>query len=341
MRFVFLYTELAEYFLSCCRELDKQAEVHIFRYPVNKEAPFQFEFSELNIYNKSDFNLFSLKEKIKSIQPDVIVCSGWMDKDYNLLARDFRNIIPVVAAFDTSWRGDLKQQFLRFISSWYLHSRFTHAWVPGKKQAEYALKLGFKKDKILTGFYSCNVTYFNGIFNDSIQQKKSDFPKRFLFVGRYYDFKGVQEMWRAFVELKSEFPNDWQLWCAGVGDIIPKLHPDIRHLGFIQPGDMREILRQTGVFILPSRFEPWGVVVHEHAAAGFPLLLSDQVGASEQFLVSGTNGFTFQANNIGQIKNAMKQIILLNSTDLLRMAEISHSKAQAITPGKWVQQILS
>lgn len=341
MRIVFLYTELAEYFVSCCKELARHAEVHVFRYPVNKEAPFQFEFHELNIYNKADFTFNTLQSKIQEINPDIIICSGWMDKDYNSLAKMFRKRIPVVAAFDTSWRGDVKQYILSLISPWYIHSRFSHAWVPGNRQKEYAKKLGFKDKNILTGFYSCNTRYFNDVYSDSIGQKEERFPKRFLFVGRYYDFKGVKELWKAFIELKSEFPNEWELWCAGVGDISPAIHPDIKHLGFIQPDKMKEILIQTGVFILPSRFEPWGVVVHEHAAAGFPLLLSNEVGAAGQFLESGKNGYLFKANNQQEIKNALKQIILLNSTDLLKMAKISHEKAQSITPEKWAKQLLN
>ena len=42
MKFVFLYTEIAEYFLACCKELSKHGQIHIIRWPINKEAPFQF-----------------------------------------------------------------------------------------------------------------------------------------------------------------------------------------------------------------------------------------------------------------------------------------------------------
>ena len=58
-RIVFLYTELAGYFLACINELTKRddVEVHIFRWPVNKEAPFNFNFNnKVKIYNRNDFN---------------------------------------------------------------------------------------------------------------------------------------------------------------------------------------------------------------------------------------------------------------------------------------------
>ena len=41
---LFLYTEIANYFLACVKELHKSADVAIVRWAVNEEAPFSFEF---------------------------------------------------------------------------------------------------------------------------------------------------------------------------------------------------------------------------------------------------------------------------------------------------------
>jgi hypothetical protein len=51
MRALFLYSEIAIYFLKCCEELAKNNEVHVVRWPLNKEAPFKFNYSKsINIY---------------------------------------------------------------------------------------------------------------------------------------------------------------------------------------------------------------------------------------------------------------------------------------------------
>lgn len=341
MRVLFLYTELANYFVACCKELSKQAEVHIVRWPVNKEAPFDFDFTGLHVYNKSDFTYSQLKGKVIQIKPDVIVCSGWVDEDYKKITTAFKGKIPTVVAFDTHWRGDLKQHVLKLIAPFYLHRLFSHAWVPGEIQKNYALKLGFKENRIATGFYACDVNYFNSIYHNTFSAKRSIFPKRFLFVGRYYQFKGIRELWQAFIELQTETPNEWELWCAGNGDLEPVKHPKIKHLGFVQPNEMNEVLKNTGVFVLPSHFEPWGLVVHEHAAAGFPLLLSSNVGAATTFLTESKNGFIFESHEISDIKRVLKQIISLNSSELIKMGEVSHNAAQKINPEAWVKQVLN
>lgn len=341
MTFLFLYTEIAEYVLACCNELTKHGEVHIVRWPVNKEAPFQFHVNEkIKLYSKTDYDLEQLSQLAKSINPDVIVCSGWIDKDYLKITKTYFKKIPTVMSCDTHWNGSFKQRLASVISRFTLLNIFSHAWVPGQIQKQYVLNLGFKESNIETGFYSCDLDYFESVYQSQKAQKQHHFPKRFLYVGRYYEFKGIKELWQAFIELQTEQSNEWELWCLGVGDIEPINHPKIKHFGFVQPKDLANYTAQTGVFILPSRFEPWGVVVHEFAASGFPLLLSNQVGAKEQFLKEGKNGFVFKSENVNDIKQALKNMISTKESDLIAMSDYSNSLSKTISPKSWVESLL-
>ena len=134
----------------------------------------------------------------------------------------------------------------------------------------------------------------------------------------------MTELWQAFIELQSEDPNEWELWCLGIGDIEAVEHPKIKHFGFVQPKDLSAITLQCGVFVLPSRFEPWGVVVHEFTAAGLPLLLSNVVGASSTFLIPGFNGHQFVANKPNSLAQYLSKIIATPDQELLDMARTSH-----------------
>jgi len=342
MTFVFLYTEIAEYFLACCNRLAEHGEVHVIRWPVNKEAPFRFEANPaVRLYSKQDYSLPQLQQLVASLKPDVLVCSGWIDKDYLKISKAYFNKIPTVMTCDTHWTGSLKQRLATLLSRFTLLRIFSHAWVPGGIQQTYALKLGFRAGRIHTGFYSCDLGFFNRVYESQKAQKEMHFPKRFLYVGRYYDFKGIRELWQAFIELQQEQPNDWELWCLGAGDLEPAQHPKIRHFGFVQPRDLGNYTSQTGIFILPSRFEPWGVVVHEFAASGFPLLLSEPVGARDAFLKEGANGFVFRAGDANSIREQLKRTIALSEERLLEMGAQSHALAQAISPDSWVKTLLA
>lgn len=341
MKFVFLYTEIAEYFLACCKELTQHGEVHIIRWPVNKEAPFKFKDSlGITIYDKTNYTPEQLAELVKSINPSVLICSGWIDKLYLKIAKNYYGKIPTIMTCDTHWRGDLKQRIACIASRFTLLRIFSHAWVPGYKQKEYVLHLGFKEQHIQTKFYSCDLPHFEAIYQKQFPLKKTQFPKRFLYVGRYYDFKGITELWQAFIQCQTEQPNEWELWCLGVGDIEPIVHPKIKHFGFVQPADLENYTAQTGVFILPSRYEPWGVVVHEFASSGFPLLLSNRIGAKEQFLKPNENGFEFEAENISSIKQALQKTMQLSNDKLVAMGEKSNAISKSISPKIWVENLM-
>jgi glycosyltransferase involved in cell wall biosynthesis len=62
------------------------------------------------------------------------------------------------------------------------------------------------------------------------------------------------------------------------------------------------------VFALLSRHEPWGVVVNEAAASGLPLVLSDRVGAANDLLRHGVNGFLVPADDPEAAADAIGQL---------------------------------
>ena len=341
MRVLFLYTELAAYFIRCCEKLAEHADVHIVRWPVNAEAPFAFEFPRgVTVYERKEYDPETLQRLVKMIDPSMIVCSGWIDKGYLAAVGKWARKIPTVLALDTKWTGSARQQVARLAGRLLLGRRFSHAWVPGGAQLKYARRLGFPVHRIRTGFYSCDLDRFNDYYNRFSAGKKERFPKRFVFTGRYYAFKGVEHLWRAFGSLTEEERKGWELWCAGTGSIKPAPHHAIRHFGFVQPSQLDEIMEGGGVFILPSTFEPWAVVVHEFAAAGFPLALSTEVGAAETFLKEGHNGFSFKAGDETSLKATLKKVIALSDKDLFLMAERSHTLAQENSPHKWARTAL-
>jgi len=81
--------------------------------------------------------------------------------------------------------------------------------------------------------------------------------------------------------------------------------------------------------------------VQEYSAAGFPMLISEAVGANEAFLEQGKNGFAFAAKDINTLKNQLKKITNLNSKELLLMSEKSHQIAQKISPQTWAATVLN
>lgn len=347
-----LYTELAPYVLACLNALVELADtdIHLVRWPVNKEAPFALSFHpRITVYERGSLTDEALAELARMLRPKLVITSGWVDAGYlkaSAVAKA-QGAVSVIA-LDTAWRGHWKQWANAIMSRWRLRRSFSHAWVTGKAQAAYARRLGFPADRILTGFYSADTARFLSIGERLLHERESAWPHRLLCVARYIPTKGQQLLCDAFAELcDADEAGDWELWLAGTGEQFEQVrsspsgkHARIRHLGFKQPPEMETLLGDCGAFVLPSTYEPWGVVVHEHACTGMPLLLSSAVGAAERFLVEGENGHRFIAGETHSLKTMMRKLILSTDAELRAMGHRSMELGLAWSPEAWARTAL-
>lgn len=338
-KYLFLYLELAGYVAACLEELasDPSAEVHLVRYPVNPVAPFRFSFGDnLRVYERKEMSEVELIRLYDQIDPDVLFVCGWADKGYVKVAKHAKKKIPVILAFDNPWLGTLKQHIATVAGPLYLHRIFTHCWVPGEPNARYARKLGFG-EKLFTGMYSADTSLFKSYYDMYRSEKEVAFPHRFIFVGRYTLLKGVRELWQAFTSLSTSEMRDWELWCLGKGELEHELpdHPRIKNFGFVQPSALADYLRKTGVFLLPAHYEHWGVVVHEFAAAGFPLICSKMTSAATTFLHENENGFFTEPKSTASVRDTLLRTINMSDEKLIAMGRRSVELSEQISPSTW------
>jgi glycosyltransferase involved in cell wall biosynthesis len=345
MRILFLYTELADYTLACLRLLkDSGTEIFVIHYPVNPEAPFRLQMDGIGrfISVKSFADYSALRNELDNFNADCIVCSGWINKWYLKYCRQRRKNTNCILTLDNHWNGSLKQKILQRISQFTVLKIFHKIWVPGIPQVQYARNIGFDTKDIVTGFYSCDLPRFDRMYQDTKGSRSQKFPHRFLCVARYIPAKNYEFLWNAFIKWKETSQNDWELWCAGTGELFDQrvIHPSIRHLGFVQKDGWESVIRATGVFVLASHFEPWGVVVHEFAAAGYPLLISNKVGAATEFL-SAENGSYFDPHSENELIHQFEQFSIKNDEELCKMGLSSNRQAQKISPQKWVDSLFA
>lgn len=348
MRILILYSELAGYVNSCIDAFVRltNAEVTIIHWKVNAQAPYEFNARKgvTEIEKERYAGKKELLAACKEYHPDTVLISGWIDKDYLLVGRHFRKQgIPVVMVSDTQWKGHLRQHIASLVSRFFLHRIFSHAWVTGLEQFEYARRLGFSIEKISLGVYSADQPAFHASFLHGRPRKKEKYPRTFLYVGRLVPEKGISHLYDAFKSIPSAERNGWTLTLIGAGPLESTLEKSegIQILPFVQPDRLPAIIAGYGCFVMPSLKEPWGVVAHECAAAGLPLLLSSSVGAAASFLRDGYNGHLFSAGNTESLKDALLKVIRLDDEQLLIMGDRSATISMYSTPDLWAGTLLS
>lgn len=119
--------------------------------------------------------------------------------------------------------------------------------------------------------------------------------------GRVQYEKGFQVLARAMTTVRHDVPAV-KCVIAGRGSYLPELQSqidvegvtDLIELpGFLNDTDLRNLVQRAGCVVLPSLYEPYGLVALEALAAGAPLIVA-RTGGLAELIVDTDAGLTFE-----------------------------------------------
>jgi len=339
MKILYLYTEIMGYQIPVFKDLIESygAEIFIVHWDKKKLTPYSPpSIPGLTLFDRFQFSSYKeILDLALSINPDLVYISGWQDKAYLKVVERLRlQSIPIVVGFDDQWIGSIRQILgsLLMRLRW-LKKYFTHAWVAGPYQLEFAARMGFPKRNIIFNLLSCDVNKFN-THDERVLDNAIKGPCQFLYVGNFRSVKGTDILVEAFKIYRNKYCGKWNLVCVGNGDFESLIKEDgaIIRLPFSGVDELVNCAKNSSAFIMPSRHDQWGVAVHEFALAGLPLILSENVGAHPVFLIDGYNGYLFKNNSADDLAEKMYLISQKNNEELAIMGSRSHGLGLSITP---------
>jgi glycosyltransferase involved in cell wall biosynthesis len=83
----------------------------------------------------------------------------------------------------------------------------------------------------------------------------------------------------------------------------------IRFCGFRNQSEMPRFFDLCTVFVLPSRHEPWGLIVNEVMNAARPSIVSDDAGCAPDLISDGVNGCVYPVGDIAALTNALHRVL--------------------------------
>ena len=134
--------------------------------------------------------------------------------------------------------------------------------------------------------------------------------------GRIQYEKGFQVLARAIGELRHRVPG---IRCviAGRGSYLPELQTQIdmegvsdivQLAGFVPDDELHGLLHRAGCVVIPSLYEPFGIVALEGMAAGAPTIVARTGGLAE--IVDGTDaGMLFEPGNHHELADRIAEVI--------------------------------
>ncbi len=91
----------------------------------------------------------------------------------------------------------------------------------------------------------------------------------------------------------------------------------IRFCGFRNQSELPRFFDLASVFVLPSRHEPWGLIVNEVMNAGRAVIVSDDVGSQPDLITEGVEGCVFPAGDVGALTDALRKVLATPETPRL------------------------
>jgi glycosyltransferase involved in cell wall biosynthesis len=343
IRVTIFWAGISGYLAACWRQLscNPALHVHVVTYLPSSHSASPFDQSLMDGISHTliDREMAAKHPKrmtkfASEMDVDVAVVAGWYLEGYSsAVAMLAGRGVPVVMGMDTPYRGQFHQHLARH-KLWKHLRNIECVIVAGERAWQYARRLGFAESQIHRGVYG----YDSHLF-DPIGELRNDWPRRFLYVGRYVEAKGLNTLVEAYRAYRSSVTDPWTLSTCGQGPLKHLLTDvgGIEDRGFTQPIDLPATLGEHGVFVLPSHYEPWGVVVAESAAAGLPIIATDQVGASVEIVRSLYNGLIVPTASAPRLADAM--VWFHNHPDLLPvMGRQAHLSAKPYSAALWAQR---
>ena len=152
---------------------------------------------------------------------------------------------------------------------------------------------------------------------------KSDLrAKRIITIGRYAYQKGYDMLLRAWAEIENKYP-DWQLAIYGMGN-QDSLRNQMRDLGIdasrcLLNGPVEDVAKEylnSSVFVLPSRFEGFGLVLIEAMSCGVPVVAFNCPMGPDEIITDGEDGFLVP---VGDVRALADKLQTLMQNQKLRM----------------------
>src|SRR5262249_31333957 len=125
-----------------------------------------------------------------------------------------------------------------------------------------------------------------------------------LFCAKLQPWKRPQDVLRAFAKANVLGAH---LVYAGEGPQRQELETEakalgvaerVRFLGFTNQLQLPAVYRASDLLVLPSQYEPFGVVVNEAMLCRCPVAVSDRVGAGYDLVHPSQNGFIFPCGDV-------------------------------------------
>lgn len=194
----------------------------------------------------------------------------------------------------------------------------------GSRNSDYYLASGVPPGKIHLVPYAVDNERFEAAAT-AHREQRADIRTRLglpmgmpvvLYASKMIERKQPHTLIRAVASLQAA-GRDVALCMVGSGPMEQHLRVLANDLGlrnvvfpgFLNQSELPMAFAIADVFVLASTSEPWGLIVNEVMCAGLPVIVSGEMGCSNDLVSDGVNGFQVPAGDIAALAKAIGAIV--------------------------------
>lgn len=317
----------APYRIYLYKQFEKQYDVDVFCLNYGGDERDKTWFEEGNYYvleNKADYEYYkSLNLKDYKL---VLIYEYANKTAIKLISKLKRLKVPYVINCD-GVRFDKHGNFVRNMIKRYAIKGASKFFASGEYAAKYFIKYGAKREDIF--FHTFSTLEDNDVIDKPLSaNEKQIIREKFgidkncklaLAVGRFIPLKRYAEL----IQEWANMPKDNYLLLIGGGRLEEEYKGLISSLGltnvmirgFCKKSELFELYKCADVFVHPTSYDVWGLVINEAMANGVPCVTTDCCVAGLELIKDGENGYVVK---LGDDKSFMERTKLLLQDDDLR-----------------------
>jgi glycosyltransferase involved in cell wall biosynthesis len=269
----------------------------------------------------------SIVNEITSRRYDAVWVHGYMGRTSRLaMLASLIKRIPVLMRGESHLRVDrpsATKECAKYLALRALFSRLAGFLCIGALNKAYYQHFGVPESRLFWCPYTVDNAFFRRHAEALAPQRRQvrarwgfdDDRPVILFVGKFVTVKQPLLLLEAFRRVRRR--RRCALLMAGDGPLRGEIEaeirsgsiPDVRITGFLNQTEIPMAYAASDLLVLPSRAEPWGLVVNEAMNFSLPILASDRVGCGPDLVRHGVNGEVFDHSSAEALETSLERCI--------------------------------
>jgi glycosyltransferase involved in cell wall biosynthesis len=291
-----------------------------------------------------------LWSEMRVARPAVVFVAGWRHPIVIAAIIMARLLGARVVSMSDTWTSD-SQSFRAVLKRLVL--KLMHAFTPGgSQQARYLEAQGVPRTRIFPARMTSDIQAIRafitaeGPMHRAIRRKEmgsTDVDVVFIFVGRLEPVKGPDLLVDAF--FSAQLSENARLLIVGDGMMRNQIaaaaagDPRILIRGRLEGKALWAEFAAADILVVPSRSEPWGLVINEAMGAGLTVLVHDCCGCIDDLVIDGSTGIVVRTGDATALRHALGD--LSRDPDRVAALRLSASKHIATWNTKaWASNII-